>query len=128
MMDRIKFTYENLPDFMKENLNQNTMSLLKFNNESLIMTRGMSRDAARGLTLTSCIVDQLHNIPWSLATEFSEAILPCIYNGQIVFASSDEKNNIFPEESFIYKIIKDENWIKSPFIKRGELGEIPSDE
>ena len=52
IMDRIKYGYEELPDFLRAGVTKYNVKTIEFDNGSRIITRATSTDSARGLSIS----------------------------------------------------------------------------
>jgi hypothetical protein len=77
-MDRLRFSYENLPWFMKPaTITYNTFSM-KFDNGSSVRSQVTTSNTFRGMTLQRIVVDELAFVKPAIADEFISSLLPSL--------------------------------------------------
>lgn len=106
IMDRIRFTYENLPDHLRAGVVNYNKNCISFNNGSKIIVRACCPDAGRGLVINLLYVDEAAFISHKTAQEFWIAIQPSLSTGGNCIITSTP--NV--QEGLFYEL-----WKNSPF-------------
>lgn len=75
-IERMKFCYENLPDWMKPPVIEYNRFTIRFSNSSSIVGQVTGPSTFRGLTLTDIILDELAFVKPDVAEEFWTSLLP----------------------------------------------------
>ena len=78
VINRIKYTYENLADWLKPPVKTYNTSMVEFTNNSVVYGQVTSEQALRGRTNNMVIVDEFAFCPPAVADEFYTAILPSL--------------------------------------------------
>lgn len=81
ILDRIKFSYERLPNWIKAGKLKFNERMVKFDNGSRILCRATTKDAGRGLSIAILYVDEFGIIAPNLSREFYTAIRPTLATG-----------------------------------------------
>lgn len=102
IMDRIRFAYQNLPDYIRAGIVEYNKGTIAFDNGSKIVSRATSADAGRGLSITLLYLDEFAFVPPNKATEFWTSIQPVLSTGGACIITSTPKSD---EDMFaqIYK-------------------------
>lgn len=77
-VDRVKFTYENLPWWLKPAVSVYNTFSIKFDNGSSIRAQVTAPNTFRGFTLNRIICDELAFVKPAIADEFISSLLPSI--------------------------------------------------
>lgn len=77
-IDRIKFSYENLPDWMKPPVIEYNKFNIVFETKSRVMAQVTKENTFRGITLHRIVSDELAFVKEDIAEEFIGSILPSI--------------------------------------------------
>lgn len=77
-ISRIKYSYENLADWLKPPVKTYNTSMVEFTNNSVVYGQVTSEQALRGRTNNMVIVDEFAFCPPAVADEFYTAILPSL--------------------------------------------------
>lgn len=77
-LDRIKYTYENLPTWMKPPAVIYNQSQIKFTNNSSIRVQVTKENTFRGFTLQRIVLDEFAFVKPNVAEEFWTSLLPSI--------------------------------------------------
>lgn len=91
ILDRIKFSYKELPYFMKEGIEINNRSSMLFRNKSRIVCRASNPDSTRGLSVSLLYCDELEFLRDQSA--FLTAISPTLSTGGAFIVTSTPKSN-----------------------------------
>ena len=78
IMRKIKFGYENLPNFLKCSLTDYTKHWLRFGNGSSIYSTRIGHPALRGRTISLAYLDEFAFVDTKTAEEFLLCIAPCL--------------------------------------------------
>lgn len=82
VMDRIKYTYENLPDWLKPGVTMYNRKHVIFENSSEVITRSTTKDTGRGLSISLLYCDEFAAVdPPQKQREFWAAIRPVVSTG-----------------------------------------------
>jgi hypothetical protein len=102
IMDRIRFAYQNLPDYIRAGIVEYNKGTIAFDNGSKIVSRATSSDAGRGLSITLLYLDEFAFVPPNKAQEFWTSIQPVLSTGGACIITSTPKSD---EDQFaqIYK-------------------------
>lgn len=102
IMDRIRFAYQNLPDYIRAGITEYNKGTIAFDNGSKIVSRATSSDAGRGLSITLLYLDEFAFVPPNKASEFWTSIQPVLSTGGACIITSTPKSD---EDMFaqIYK-------------------------
>lgn len=88
ILDRIKFSYERLPMWIKAGKLKFNERMVKFDNGSRIICRATTKDAGRGLSISLLYTDEFGIIPPNLSREFYTAIRPTLATGGKMIVTS----------------------------------------
>ena len=81
IMGRIRFIYENLPDFIRAGVTSYNKGSLEFENGSRIVSATTTETTGRGMSLTIVYLDEFAFVPPRIAKEFWTAISPTLSTG-----------------------------------------------
>jgi hypothetical protein len=81
IMQRIRFSYEELPDYIRAGAVTYNKGSLDFDNGSRIISRATTPDAGRGLTVSLLYIDELSFVAPSMQEEFWTSISPTLSTG-----------------------------------------------
>lgn len=97
ILDRIKFMYEEMPDWLKPGVTVWNRTSVEFDNGSKIVARATTKNAGRGLSVSLLYADEFAIIPTNIVEEFWEAIYPVLSTGGECIITSTPKgdNNRF---------------------------------
>ncbi len=102
IMERIRYCYENLPDYIRAGITEYNKGNIGFDNGSRIISRATSSDAGRGLSISLLYLDEFAFVPPNKASEFWTSIQPTLSTGGACIITSTPKSD---EDQFaqIYK-------------------------
>jgi hypothetical protein len=102
IMERIRYTYENLPNYIRAGVTEYNKGSISFDNGSRIISRATTGDAGRGLSISLLYLDEFAFVPPNKAQEFWTSIQPVLSTGGDCIITSTPKSN---EDQFaqIYK-------------------------
>ena len=78
---RIRFAYEELPDFIRAGVTEYNKGSIVFDNGSRIISRAASPHAARGLSISLLYMDELSFVRKRMQEEFWAAVSPTLATG-----------------------------------------------
>ena len=78
ILSRIKFSYENLPFFLKESVTEYSVFSIGFSNGSAIKGETASPDAMRGMSLTGVVVDEISFVSPKVCNQLMRSITPIV--------------------------------------------------
>lgn len=119
ILDRIKFSYERLPMWLKAGKLKFNERMVKFDNGSRIICRATTKDAGRGLSISLLYTDEFGIIPPNLSREFYTAIRPTLATGGKMIVTSTPMSD---EDQFA------DLWFGSQNKFNAEGNKIPNDE
>lgn len=95
IMDRIRFSYEYLPAWLKFGLVEYNKGSIRFANKSKIVCRATSADSTRGLSPVILYADEFAFVPANIQEEFYSAMLPALTATKGRFIISSTPNTPF---------------------------------
>jgi hypothetical protein len=93
IMMRIRYAYENLPDFIRAGIKEYNKGNISFDNGSRIICRATTPDAGRGLSISLLFSDELAFVPPRMQEEFWTAITPTLSTGGSCIVTSTPKSD-----------------------------------
>lgn len=110
IMDRIRVSYENVPDHIRCGVREYNKGTITFDNGSKIVSRATTPNSGRGLSITRLYCDEYAYVPRNIQKAFWASIRPVLSTGGSCIITSTPKSD---EDEFaqIYKsacINKDE--------------------
>jgi hypothetical protein len=81
IMERIRYSYELLPDWLKPGVSVYNKSSITFDNKSRVIARATTKNSGRGLSLSVLYVDELSAVDSKKAKEFWSAVRPTLSTG-----------------------------------------------
>ena len=81
IMQRIRYAYEELPEWLKAGAETYNKGTLEFDNGSRIISRATTPDAGRGLSISLLYLDEFAFVRPKIAEEFWTAIQPTLSTG-----------------------------------------------
>jgi hypothetical protein len=102
IMDRIRYGYENLPNFIRAGQTEYNKGTIAFDNGSKIISRATSPNAGRGLSVSVLYLDEFAFVAPNIGRDFWTAMLPVLSTGGSCIITSTPKSD---EDQFaeIYK-------------------------
>ena len=89
IMNRIKFMYENTPDFLRPGVLYYNRGSIEFDNGSIINSEATTETTGRGRAVSLVILDELAFVPKRIQEEMWASLLPTLSTGgQIVIMST----------------------------------------
>ena len=98
MLQRLQLSYENLPKWMQQGINQWNRGSLELENGSKIMAASTSASAVRGMSFNIIFLDEFAFIPTHIADEFFSSVYPTISSGKstkVIIISTPKGMNMF---------------------------------
>lgn len=81
IMERVRYSYELLPDWLKPGVSVYNKASITFDNKSRVIARATTKNSGRGLSLSVLYVDELSAVDTKKAKEFWSAIRPTLSTG-----------------------------------------------
>ena len=81
IMDRVRYAYECLPDYIRAGVREYNKTSIAFDNRSRIISRATTAHAGRGLSISLLYVDEFAAIQPNIAKSFWTAIRPVLATG-----------------------------------------------
>ena len=81
IMKRVKFMYENLPDFLRPGIDEYNVHTVSFDNGSEIYSEATTPDTGRGRSISLLYLDELARVRPKVAEEFWASIMPTLTTG-----------------------------------------------
>lgn len=108
ILDRLRFAYENLPDFLSAGVDIYNKGTIVFDNGSRIMARGITESAGRGLVLSLLYLDEYAFVKPNVSRDFWTSITPTlVYGGECIIVSTPN-----PQTNQFNEILRDANNIQ----------------
>lgn len=80
LLNRMMFSYDSLPNFMKIGITSKNKNTVTFGNGSKIIAISINSKSLRGVTLTDVYCDNFSYTDQSKAIDFYHSIIPCVAN------------------------------------------------
>jgi len=109
IMQRIRYAYENCPDYIKAGVTTYNKGSLDFENGSRIVSATTTENTGRGMSITLLYLDEFAFVRPSIAKEFWTAITPTLSTGGKAIITSTP-NSDEDQFAFIWKGAK-RNWL-----------------
>ncbi len=93
IMDRIRFSYEMLPNWLKPGVAAYNKGSIYFDNKSRIISRATTKNSARGLSLSLLYCDEFSAVDLNKQREFWSAIRPTLSTGGRCIITSTPGND-----------------------------------
>ena len=113
MLQRLQLSYENLPKWMQQGINQWNRGSLELENGSKIMAASTSASAVRGMSFNIIFLDEFAFIPNHIADQFFSSVYPTISSGKstkVIIISTPHGMNMF------YKLWHDAERNKNEYV------------
>jgi len=81
IMQRIRFAYETLPNFIRAGVTSYNKGSIEFDNGSRIIAQATTENTGRGLSLTLVYLDEFAFVPPRIASEFWTSLSPTLSTG-----------------------------------------------
>ena len=118
IMQRIRYAYENCPDYIKAGVTTYNKGSLDFENGSRIVSATTTENTGRGMSITLLYLDEFAFVRPSIAKEFWTAITPTLSTGGKAIITSTPNSD---EDQFAY-IWKGANKTEDDFGNTTEIG------
>ena len=118
IMQRIRYAYENCPDYIKAGVTTYNKGSLDFENGSRIVSATTTENTGRGMSITLLYLDEFAFVRPSIAKEFWTAITPTLSTGGKAIITSTPNSD---EDQFAF-IWKGANKTEDDFGNTTELG------
>ncbi len=93
IMDRIRYSYESLPDHIRAGVTEYNKGSITFDNGSRLVARATTPNAGRGLTVSVLYCDEFAFVHPNMATDFWTAIQPTLSAGGSCIITSTPKSD-----------------------------------
>lgn len=93
IVERIKYAYEYLPDFIRAGVKEYSKSKITFDNNSRIIARATTANAGRGLSVSYLYCDEFSFVPPNIQKDFWAAIQPVLATGGRCIITSTPKSD-----------------------------------
>lgn len=93
IMDRIRYSYENTPDHIRDGVREYNKGNISFANGSRIIARATTPNSGRGLSISLLFVDEFAAISPHFAASFWSAIRPTLSTGGSCIITSTPQND-----------------------------------
>jgi hypothetical protein len=93
IVDRIKYAYENMPNYIRAGVKVYNKQTVEFDNGSKIVARATTTDAGRGLSVSLLYIDEFSFVLPSKAKEFWTSIQPTLSTGGGCIITSTPKTD-----------------------------------
>jgi hypothetical protein len=118
IMQRVRYAYENCPDYIKAGVTTYNKGSLDFENGSRIVSATTTENTGRGMSITLLYLDEFAFVRPSIAKEFWTAITPTLSTGGKAIITSTPNSD---EDQFAY-IWKGANKTEDDFGNTTEVG------
>jgi len=118
IMQRVRYAYENCPDYIKAGVTTYNKGSLDFENGSRIVSATTTENTGRGMSITLLYLDEFAFVRPSIAKEFWTAITPTLSTGGKAIITSTPNSD---EDQFAF-IWKGANKTEDEFGNKTELG------
>jgi len=118
IMQRVRYAYENCPDYIKAGVTTYNKGSLDFENGSRIVSATTTENTGRGMSITLLYLDEFAFVRPSIAKEFWTAITPTLSTGGKAIITSTPNSD---EDQFAF-IWKGANKTEDEFGNTTELG------
>ncbi len=113
MLGRLQLSYENLPRWLQQGINEWNKGSLELENGSKIMAASTSASAVRGMSFNVIFLDEFAFVPNHIADQFFSSVYPTISSGKktkVIIISTPHGMNMF------YKLWHDAERRKNEYI------------
>ena len=94
IMQRIRFAYETLPNFIRAGVTAYNKGSMEFDNGSRIVAQATTENTGRGLSLTLVYLDEFAFVPPRIAQEFWTSLSPTLSTGgKCMITSTPNQDN-----------------------------------
>ena len=118
LMQRVRYAYENCPDYIKAGVTTYNKGSLDFENGSRIVSATTTENTGRGMSITLLYLDEFAFVRPSIAREFWTSITPTLSTGGKAIITSTPNSD---EDQFAF-IWKGANKTEDEFGNTTELG------
>ena len=98
MLGRLQLSYENLPRWLQQGINEWNKGSLELENGSKIMAASTSASAVRGMSFNVIFLDEFAFVPNHIADQFFSSVYPTISSGKktkVIIISTPHGMNMF---------------------------------
>lgn len=118
IMQRIRYAYEEIPDFIRCGVSSYNKGSIEFDNKSRIVSTTTTADTGRGYSITLLYLDEFAFVRQSIAEEFWTAISPTLSTGGKALITSTPNSD---EDQFA-KIWRDANKCYDSYGNKTDVG------
>ena len=118
IMQRVRYAYENCPDYIKAGVTTYNKGSLDFENGSRIVSATTTENTGRGMSITLLYLDEFAFVRPSIAKEFWTAITPTLSTGGKAIITSTPNSD---EDQFAF-IWKGANKTEDEYGNKTEIG------
>jgi len=94
IMSRIRFMYENIPDFIRAGVNAYNRGSIEFDNGSRIVAQATTENTGRGMSISLVYLDEFAFVATNIASEFWTSLSPTLSTGgKCVITSTPNQDN-----------------------------------
>lgn len=99
IMLRIKYAYEEMPNFIRPGVSEYNVTSIRFDNGSRILATTTTPDSGRGLSISLLYLDEFAFVKPKMATEFWSAMAPTLATGGkcIITSTPQSDEDMFAE-------------------------------
>jgi len=99
ILDRIKFMYEHLENWIRDSATEYNKTSMKFSNGSKIICRATSKSSANGLSVSLLYSDELSKLSPNIQQEFYSSIKPTLSTGGkfVITSTPNHDEDIFAQ-------------------------------
>lgn len=99
IMLRIKYAYEEMPNFIRPGVSEYNVTSIKFDNGSRILATTTTPDSGRGMAISLLYLDEFAFVKPKMATEFWSAMAPTLATGGkcIITSTPQSDEDMFAE-------------------------------
>lgn len=99
IMQRVRFMYENLPEWIKAGVTSYNKGSIDFDNGSRIVSATTTENTGRGMSLTLVYLDEFAFVPPRIAKEFWTALSPTLSTGGkcLITSTPNQDNDQFAQ-------------------------------
>ena len=99
IMSRIRFMYENIPDFIRAGVKAYNRGSIEFDNDSRIVAQATTENTGRGMSISLVYLDEFAFVPPNIASEFWTSLSPTLSTGGkcIITSTPNQDNDQFAQ-------------------------------
>ena len=116
LLDLLKVAYENLPEWLQQNITVNNRQTLELENGSKVIASSISPYNLKGLDFSLMLLDEMGSTSYTRLQEFFELAFPIIYsnkNTKVIITSTKD----YYEDGYFNKMWNDSEEGKNDFVR-----------